>query len=177
MSIALTDVSGIGGTLEEKLNEYGIESVEELAKADADPLTAVKGLKTRKAENLIEKARAHLDDVWDNRQWDSVKQEWYDAGPDSYECVCGFGHTKETIFNVHQNRCQVYHGMNSVTCEECGETHESLADDKITIEEGDHCPTCGHEIGADPVTVLEEGELCPQCDHEVGTEVVDETEE
>jgi N utilization substance protein A len=57
---ALRDLPGVGPSLEERLKEAGITSIEQLAAQSLEQLTAVKGLGEKTAAKLLEAAQAAL---------------------------------------------------------------------------------------------------------------------
>ncbi len=58
--VTLQRVAGVGPALEERLNAQGITTVEQLAQASLEQLTAVKGVGEKTAEKLIELAKQLL---------------------------------------------------------------------------------------------------------------------
>ncbi len=60
-TVALREVPGVGPSMEDRLKEGGIETVEQLAGATVEQLTGIKGIGEKTAEKLIESARAALE--------------------------------------------------------------------------------------------------------------------
>ncbi len=59
-ALALRNVRGVGPAMEERLKEGGIATVEQLAKATVEQLTAIKGVGEKTAEKFIEAAKQAL---------------------------------------------------------------------------------------------------------------------
>lgn len=59
-TILLREVKGVGPTMEERLKEGGIATVEQLAAATVEQLTAIKGIGDKTAEALLEAAKEAL---------------------------------------------------------------------------------------------------------------------
>jgi N utilization substance protein A len=60
LRIYVSELSGVGKKLEEKLSGAGIESVQDLAKSSIEILTQIEGIGEKKAASLIEAAKSYL---------------------------------------------------------------------------------------------------------------------
>lgn len=59
---SLSELKGVGPKLAEKLEEAGYDTISSVAAASSEELTAIKGVSEKKAEELIELAKAYLSD-------------------------------------------------------------------------------------------------------------------
>ncbi|MBD3157373.1 MAG: hypothetical protein GF309_01170 [Candidatus Lokiarchaeota archaeon] len=66
--LELSDLQGVGATLEKRLKEGGFDSVSKIAEADSQELGQIKGLSTDRAENMIEQAQKLLQEAKDNAE-------------------------------------------------------------------------------------------------------------
>lgn len=60
LKIDVKELPGVGKKLEESLNTYGIETVQQLAKSSVEELTEIEGVGSKRATSLIEKAKEYL---------------------------------------------------------------------------------------------------------------------
>ena len=66
--VELSDLQGVGATLEKRLKEGGFDSVSKIADADSEELGQIKGLSTDRAENMIEQAQKLLQEAKNNAE-------------------------------------------------------------------------------------------------------------
>ena len=55
-AVTLTFLKGVGGTLARRLHAAGVTDIEELALSEADEVSAVRGISTKRAQSLIDEA-------------------------------------------------------------------------------------------------------------------------
>jgi len=60
LKIYVSELSGVGKKLKEKLITAGIETIQDLAKSNIESLTQIEGIGDKKAESLIEAAKNYL---------------------------------------------------------------------------------------------------------------------
>ena len=63
LKIYVSELSGVGKRLKEKLTEAGLETVQDLAKSSIETLTQIEGIGQKKAESLIQAAKNYLTPV------------------------------------------------------------------------------------------------------------------
>lgn len=97
----LTDLKGVGGTTEDKLNSVSIDTIDDLASADADQLEKG-GISEKKAEKLIRRAKKNTVII----QTGTEVQEEFDArkpvstGMDKLDDVLGGGWREYNIVAI-----------------------------------------------------------------------------
>lgn len=104
-ALELTDIDWVGETVAPKLATIGIDSPEDLLYTDKHRIASLDRLGIKKAEMIIQAAHDAFEARWDDKQFDPQTQTYYDAGPSSYDCVCGRSFDEEPTFNVHVKRC------------------------------------------------------------------------